>query len=121
MKFLVAALLLCSSMAFAGGEVFFQTHYLDDINQTLAPSLGIDATQNYLGLEWQGTAEVGYIQQLPQSTASNNWARLAGDVFYHDCLTKGLKVGVGGGLESSAQTLKYYDDYVHVTVAYPLW
>ena len=120
MKGIILAVLFLGSLAHASGELVGGMTYLDDVNQSLAPTLGIKCDSKLLGLDFVSYVGGGVIQQPVGSTAQNTFARLALDVGYAG-LAKGLKVGLGGALESAKATYHSFDDYVHVTASYELW
>ncbi len=123
-------LVLCSMMALfftanfaqaSTGELIGSAHYLDDskASQKISPFIGLKVSQELMeNLSIVGLGGVGHIAQPEGSELKSQYGRLAADIYYKH---GDLKLGFGGGLESDKKVMHQFDDYVHLTAAYPLW
>lgn len=123
MKLILALVLLfCSSLCFGSGELVVGGYYLDDVDQSVSPKLGVAAHSDKLGDKWSDSlyAGVGYLNPANAVGVSPWYEELKADLYYCG-LADGLRVGVGAGLIGNRQVYGSLDDHVHVTVAYKLW
>lgn len=125
---MVLALVICLMSFFtidafaSSGELVGSAHYLDDskADQKISPFIGLKVSEDFMeSFSVVGLVGGGYIAQPEGSDLKGHYGRLAADVYYK--MASGLKLGLGAGLESDKKVMQQFDDYVHLTAAYPLW
>jgi hypothetical protein len=118
MKYLFIAVLCFSASALAGGKLVSGAYYLDDVNQVVAPTLGLQLDGSLGPLKLSSYLGGGVIPQVDPN-APNTFARAALDLGLD--VTPTWTVSVGGGLESAKAVYRQFDDYGHVNVSVKLW
>lgn len=123
MKMLIALVFLCfSSLAFGSGELVVGGYYLDDVDQSVSPKLGVAAHSGLLGGKWVDSlyAGVGYLNPANTLGISPWYEEFQADVSYSG-LANGLSVSAGAGLIGNRAAYSSLSDHVHISVAYKLW
>lgn len=107
------------------GALVGSMHYMDDskADTKVSPFLGLkvkeDLSQLIQNMSGQMLVGGGYVDQVDGSDVSETYARFAADLIY--TVNDGLKFGLGGGFESSKDTYRSFDDYVHLKAEYKIW
>lgn len=126
MKFILFILVffIFSGFSYAqnSGELVAGGYYLDDLNQTISPSLGIQTHHSFKSISNEFYFGGGYIAQ-PYDLSGNQedgwYTELKYDLYY--AAAPQLKVGAGIGWISNRSAFQQFDDHVHLTLAYKLW